>query len=84
MDKLLQEFHLNREYHEKAISHAKEKGMKLNELNVFFQPEAWDILTEQIGDGNYHTPPSEIHYVDKLSGNRMTYKEKKHGSREIL
>lgn len=75
MDKLLQEFHLNIKYHENAISHAKEKGMKLNTLNIFFQPEAWDILTEQIKNGNYHTPPSEIKYVDKLSGNRMSYKQ---------
>lgn len=75
MDELLKEFHLNVKMHENAIQHAKDKGTKLNNLNVFMQPECWDLLTEMIENGQYHTKPTEIHYIDKKTGNPLTYEE---------
>lgn len=68
LDVLLREFHLNVKMHEQAIEHAYEKGMKRNELNTFSQPEAWDILTEMIEQGNYHTQPTTVRYLCKLTG----------------
>lgn len=75
MDKLLREFRTNVKYHENAISHAKEKGMKLNDLNVFFQPQSWEILADMIENGTYHTKPTRICYLDKLNGNPLTYEQ---------
>ena len=59
MDKLLQKFHCNTILHSYALQHAKEKGMELNDLNVFFQPQCWDILTDLIGSGKYKTRSEE-------------------------
>lgn len=75
MDELLERFHLDTKLHEYSMEHSKAKGMKLNDLNVFFQPESWDILTEMIANGEYVTPPSEQHYKDKVTGDDLSYKQ---------
>jgi len=75
MDKLLRKFHCDTQLHELSLEHAKEKGFKLNDLNLFAQPETWDVLTEMIEDGRYHTPPSEIHYLNKETGDRISYQQ---------
>lgn len=74
-DVMLERFHLDTKLHEQALSHAYEKGMRLNDINVFFQPECWDILTELIEREQYVTPPCTQYYIDKLSGNNMTYQQ---------
>ena len=52
-DVLLERFHLDTKPHEQALKHAYDKGMKLKDINVFFQPECWDILTEMIEKEQY-------------------------------
>lgn len=73
MDNFLYRFHMDTELHELAIEHAREKGMKLNDLNVIFQPEAWDIIFELIKSGQYVTPPCTQHYRDKKTGLPISY-----------
>lgn len=74
-DKLLEMFHLDNEIHSNAISHALDKGYSIEETNLFFQPEFWDVMTNLIEEGRYHTSPTEEHYIDKLTGNPLTYTE---------
>lgn len=73
VDNLLDIFVMDNQYHEKAIAHAQEKGMALNNLNVLMQPEAWEILGDLIYNGEYETKPTTIHYLDKKTGNPLTY-----------
>ena len=75
MDNFLYRFHMDTQLHELAIQHAYDKGMKMNNLNVIFQPESWDILTELIRSGQYVTPPCTQRYVDKKNGNPLSYKQ---------
>jgi len=71
----LEEFMCNTVYHENAISHAYEKGMGWNAMNVFMQPESWEILAEKIFNGEYETKPPVIHYLDKNNGNSINYEQ---------
>lgn len=75
MDELLRRFHLDTELHALSIDHAKEKGMKMRDLDVIFQPEAWDILAAMIERGEYITPPCTQRYVDKKNGKPLSYKQ---------
>ena len=74
-DAMLKRFHLDTKLHEQALSHAYDKGMKLKDINVFFQPECWDILASMIENEQYVTPPCTQYYIDKLSGNYITYEQ---------
>lgn len=59
--------------HEKVLEHLHKKDAPLNELSVFVQPEAWEIMTEQIESGQYHFHALEEGYVDKRNGEPMSY-----------
>lgn len=74
-DELLRLFHLDTKIHENAIQHALDKGFTIQEANVFFQPECWDIWADLIWNGEYHTAPTEEHYVCKKTGNPLSYEE---------
>lgn len=75
MDELLSLFHLDNEIHEKAIKHAFDKGYDINEVNVFYQPECWDLWAEMIENGTFHTSPTTEHYVCKKTGVPLTYRQ---------
>lgn len=72
-DKMLEMFHLDVEVHNNAISHALDKGYTQEEALLFYQPEFWDIMTEKIRKGEYHTSPTTECYLDKKTGNPLTY-----------
>lgn len=74
-DSLLNLFHKDTAIHENAISHALDKGYSKEETNVFFQPEFWDVMTYLISTGQYHTEPTEEHYVCKITGNPLSYEQ---------
>lgn len=76
-DKMLEMFHLDNEIHENAIRHSRLKGYEREEINLFFQPEFWDIMTEKIRKGEYHTSPTTECYLDKKTGNALTYEQAK-------
>ena len=75
MDKMLERFHMDVGLHEKAIQHALDKKAKLNDVNLFMQPEAFDILTDVIEKGMYKPGISEQTYRDKATGNPLSYNQ---------
>lgn len=75
MDKLLDEFRFNTEMHGKVVEHLIAKKVPLNQANLFYQPETWLILSEQIKMGNYHFSPLIEGYVCKRNGNPLTYEQ---------
>lgn len=75
MDELLRDFHLDNDIHEKAIQHALDKGYTKEEVNLFFQPAFWDVITDLIEKGQFHTAPTEEHYVCKKTGVPLSYKQ---------
>lgn len=75
MDKMLEKFHLDINLHEKAIQHALDKKANLNDVNVFMQPEAFDILTDIISKEEYIPGISEQTYRDKKTGESISYNQ---------
>lgn len=75
MDEMLREFHLSRELHESAIQHSLDKKIKLSDVYCWYQPEAWDIVTEAIENGLYYPNPPFEDYRDKKTGDRITYEQ---------
>lgn len=73
MDELLMEFRCNVEMHEKVVEHLLSKKVPLDQANLFFQPETWEILSEQIAMDNYNFSPLIEGYVCKRTGNGMSY-----------
>ena len=73
MDELLREFRCNTEMHGKVVEHLISKKVPLAQANLFFQPETWEILSDQIELGNYHFSPLTEGYVCKRTGNGMSY-----------
>lgn len=72
---MLERFHLDIDLHEKAIQHALDKKAKLNDVNVFMQPEAFDILTDIISKEEYIPGVSEQTYRDKKTGKPLSYSQ---------
>ena len=72
---MLKRFRNDVQLHEDAIRHAKDKGYKLNELNVFYQPESWEILADMIEEGKYTTGISSQMYRDKITGEVLSYEK---------
>lgn len=75
MDKLLDMFHLDNEIHNNAIQHALDKGYSKEEVDLFFQPEFWDVMYELIKSGKYHTKITTEYYIDKVTGAPLSYNE---------
>ena len=77
MDELLEMFHMDTEIHNNAINHALDKGYTNEEALVFYQPEFWDLITQLIANKEFHWSPMYEKYLDKKTGNRMSYKQAK-------
>lgn len=77
MDELLEMFHMDTEIHADAIKHAWDKHFTKAECRLFFQPEFWDSVTQKILNKEFHLAPMYECYLDKKTGNRMTYKQAK-------
>ena len=61
--------------HELVVEHLISKGVPLSQANLFFQPETWEQLGEWIENGVYHFSPTIEGYVDKKTGNGLTYEQ---------
>lgn len=75
MDKLLMEFVTNTELHQKVILSAQEKGISDEVISLFMQPEAWMSVAKLISKGEYHTEATTVRYLDKITGNPLSYNE---------
>lgn len=75
MDNLLREFHLNSELHANSIQHSLDKDINLATVNTWYQPEAWDIVTNAIENGLYFPAPPFEDYRDKRTGDRISYEQ---------
>lgn len=71
----LERFVNDRELHERALSHIDRKGLDMCVLSTFSQDAAWSFAGDLIANCKIEFKPPVEMYIDKLTGNWLTFAE---------
>lgn len=69
----LERFMNDRELHERALLHIDRKGLNMSVLSTFSQDAAWHLAGDLIANGKIRFKAPTEQYIDKLTGDWLTY-----------
>lgn len=74
-DEFLREFLCDMDLRQEAIDKAREKHISSSVRQLFCMPQTYMILADKMIHGEYAIAPPTIVFVDKKSGNKISYNE---------